>query len=416
MNTVKTWFTSVSAYAKTMLKWLAVAAVVGAAGGLLGSLFHISVEIASDLRAEHPELLWGLPIAGVIIVAIYQLLKTQGVGTNAVIDAVHDGADIPVKLIPAIFLGTVLTHLCGGSAGREGAALQMGGDLGKQVGKLFRLDEKDLRVATMCGMSALFSALFGTPIAAAFFAMEVISIGVFYYAGIVPCIVAALCAYQVSLLFGIAPTRFAVTVPAIDALTVVRVMALAALCAIVSIAFCELLHKTEHLADKTLKNPYLRAFVGGCLLIALTLLVGTRDYNGAGMNVIAQAAEGTARPEAFLLKMLFTAVTIGFGFKGGEVVPTFFVGATFGCTVGALLGMGGSFGAAVGIVSLFCGMVNCPISSLLISVELFGADGFLCYAAACAVSYVLSGYRGLYSHQRILYSKLRAEFINVKAK
>ena len=200
------------------------------------------------------------------------------------------------------------------------------------------------------------------------------------------------------------------------ALPLAGAAALALGCAWVSILFCEALHRTEHFAARRMRNPYLRAVLGGCLVIALTYLVGCRDYNGVGTEVIAAALGGTAKPEAFLLKIVFTAVTLGCGFKGGEIVPTLFVGATFGCAAGALLGLPAPFAAALGVTGLFCGMTNCPITSLLISVELFGADGLLCYAVVCAVSYVFSGYRGLYSSQTILYSKLRAEFINVHTK
>ena len=252
--------------------------------------------------------------------------------------------------------------------------------------------------------------------AAVFFALEVVSIGVLYYSGLIPCITSSLVAYAVSLRFGIEPMRFAVAAPETGALTLARAAVLALGCALVSILFCEALHRTEHLAERLVKNDYLRAFLGGCLVIALTLLAGCRDYNGAGGHVIAAALGGTAKPEAFLLKIVFTAVTLGCGFKGGEIVPTLFVGSTFGCAAGALLGLPAGFAAALGITGLFCGMTNCPITSLLISVELFGADGLLCYAVVCAVSYVCSGYRGLYSSQTILYSKLRAEFINVHTK
>ena len=299
---------------------------------------------------------------------------------------------------------------------RIGSALQIGGDLGEHFGKMLRMDDKDCRLATLCGMSALFSALFGTPLAAVFFALEVVSIGVLYYSGLIPCITSSLVAYAVSLRFGIEPMRFAVAAPETGALTLARAAVLALGCALVSILFCEMLHRTEHLTERLVKNDYLRAFLGGCLVIALTLLAGCRDYNGAGGHVIAAALGGTAKPEAFLLKIVFTAVTLGCGFKGGEIVPTLFVGSTFGCAAGALLGLPAGFAAALGITGLFCGMTNCPITSLLISVELFGADGLLCYAVVCAVSYVCSGYRGLYSSQTILYSKLRAEFINVHTK
>ena len=406
----------VMVYVKTLVKWLLAAAVIGVVGGAIGSLFHIGVEYATELRTALPALLYALPLVGLAIVALYRLLRTQGVGTNAVIDAVHQGRQLPILLIPAIFLATLLTHLAGGSAGREGAALQIGGDLGEHFGTIFGMDDKDRRLATLCGMSALFSALFGTPLAATIFALEVVSIGVLYYSGLIPCVTSALVAYAVSLRFGIEPMRFAVAVPEIGAGVLVRAAVLALGCALVSILFCETLHRTDKIAERLVENDYLRAVIGGCVIIALTILSGCRDYNGAGGHIIAAAIGGTAKPEAFALKIIFTAVTLGGGFKGGEIVPTLFVGAPFGCPAGALLGLPAGFAAALGVTGLFCGMTNCPITSLIISIELFGADGLLCYAVVCAVSYVCSGYRGLYSSQTILYSQLRAEFINVHTK
>ena len=176
--------------------------------------------------------------------------------------------------------------------------------------------------------------------------------------------------------------------------------------------FCVFLHKTEHLYKKYLKNRYVRIFVGGCAIVLLTLLVGNNDYNGAGMHTIEHAIEGHVVPEAFLLKMLFTALTIGAGYKGGEIVPTFFVGATFGCLVGPFIGLSPSFCAAIGMIALFCGVTNCPISTLLISFELFGYEGMPYYLLAVAFSYMLSGYFGLYSSQKIMYSKYKTDFIN----
>ena len=265
-------------------------------------------------------------------------------------------------------------------------------------------------------MSGVFSALFGTPLTATVFALEVISVGVLYYAGLIPCITAAMTGYLVSLLMGVPPTRFTVAMPPLDAWTMLLVVVLAILCALVSILFCRGLHITEHLAARLVKNPYLRGVVGGVVIVGLTLLLGTTDYNGAGMDVITRALSGQTDGWAWLLKLLFTAVTIGCGFKGGEVVPSFFVGAAFGCWVGSLLGLPPAFTAAIGLVAVFCGAVNCPIASVILSVELFGAEGMLYFAMACAISYVLSGYCGLYSSQTILYSKLRAEFINVRTK
>ena len=403
-------------YVVVLAKWLVLGALIGAVGGFVGSLFHIGVNYATSERLRYPWILYLLPLAGLVIVWLYKAAGVWGKGTNAVIESVHFGKDVPVQLVPVICLATVLTHLFGGSAGREGAALQIGGGIGHETGKLLHLGEKDLPLATLCGMAGVFSALFGTPLTATVFALEVISVGVLYYAGLVPCITSAMVGYLVSLAMGVPPTRFTVTAPALSAWTMVLVLALGIGCAVVSILFCQGLHRTERLAEKYLKNPWLRAVVGGCIVIALTKLVGTGDYNGAGMDVIERAVAGEASGWAWVLKLLFTAVTIGFGFKGGEVVPSFFVGATFGCVAGSLLGLPPGFAAAVGLVAVFCGAVNCPIASVILSIELFGSGGLLYFAMACAVSYLLSGYCGLYSSQTILYSKLRAEFINVHAK
>ena len=401
-------------YVRSIGKWLVLAVAVGLVCGVIGTAFHVGVHEATLLRGEHPWLLWCLPLAGLVIVGFYKLTKTEGQGTNAVIDEVHLGKGLPILLLPAIFLGTVLTHLCGGSAGREGAALQMGGTIGFHTGRLFRLDDKDLRIATLAGMAAFFSALFGTPLTAAIFSIVVISVGVMYHAAMFPCLTAALTAYGVSLLLGVEPTRFTVEMPALAAGTMLRVGVLAVLCALVSVLFCGVMHTAEHLMDRYFPNAWMRVAAGGFAVIALTHLCGTTDYNGAGMEVVTAAVEqGTAHPAAFLLKLLFTAVTLAAGFKGGEVVPSFFVGATFGCVVGPLLGLPAGASAAIGLVAVFCGATNCPLASTLLSIELFGDAGLLYFALACGISYMLSGYNGLYSSQTILYSKLKAQYINV---
>ena len=416
MEQLRKYIDHMGPYAATLLKWIVVGGLVGGVGGVVGALFHLGVNYATSVRLAHPWVLYLLPLGGLVIAGLYRLCKLEGKGTNAVIESVHFGSDVPVLLVPLIFVSTVITHLCGGSAGREGAALQIGGGIGYRTGRLLHLGEKDLPLATLCGMSGVFSALFGTPLTATVFALEVISVGVLYYAGLVPCITAAMTGYLISLLLGVPPTRFTVAMPALDAWTMLLVLVLAILCALVSILFCRGLHITEHLAARLVKNSYLRAAAGGVVIIALTLLLGTTDYNGAGMDVIQRALNGQANGWAWLLKLLFTAITIGCGFKGGEVVPSFFVGAAFGCWVGTLLGLPPAFAAAIGLVAVFCGAVNCPIASVVLSVEMFGAEGMLYFAMACAISYVLSGYCGLYSSQTILYSKLRAEFINVHTK
>ena len=417
MERVRKYIDHMGLYVAALLKWIVVGGLVGGVGGVVGALFHLGVNYATEVRLAHPWVLYLLPVGGLVIAGLYKLCRLEGKGTNAIIESVHFGSDVPLLLVPLIFVSTVITHLCGGSAGREGAALQIGGGIGYRTGRLLQLGEKDLPLATLCGMSGVFSALFGTPLTATVFALEVISVGVLYYAGLIPCITAAMTGYLVSLLMGVPPTRFTVAMPPLDAWTMLLVVVLAILCALVSILFCRGLHITEHLAEQWLKNSFLRAAVGGLIIVLATLALGTTDYNGAGMDVIQRAVEqGQADGWAWFLKLTFTAVTIGCGFKGGEVVPSFFVGATFGCAAGGLLGLPPSFAAAVGLVAVFCGAVNCPIASVILSVELFGAGGMAYFAAACAISYLLSGYCGLYSSQTILYSKLRAEFINVRTK
>lgn len=413
MDKWKKLMVHIGAYPAVLGKWLAVGGLIGGIGGIIGSVFHIGVNYATQVRLAHPWVLYLLPVLGVIIAGLYRVTKVEGKDTNAVIESVHFGKNVPVLLVPVIFVSTVLTHLGGGSAGREGAALQIGGGIGHTTGRLLHLGEKDLPLATLCGMSAVFSALFGTPLTAAVFAMEVISVGVFYYAGLIPCLTAALVGYLVSLMMKVTPTRFTVADPGLDAWTMVLVILLAIGCAVVSILFCRGLQETGRRAARLLPNPFIRAFVGGVLVIGLTLLVGNTDYNGAGMEVVGRAIGGEIGGWAWLLKLLFTAVTIGFGFKGGEVVPSFFVGACFGCVLGGFLGLPAGFGAAIGLVAVFCGAVNCPIASVFLSIELFGTGDLLYFAMACAISYLLSGYCGLYSSQTILYSKMRAEFINI---
>ena len=402
-------------YAVTLCKWLAVGAFIGAVGGVVGSAFHLGVDHATELREHHEWILYLLPLGGLLITAIYRLTRTEGKGTNDIIRSVHFGSHIPILLVPVIFVSTVITHLCGGSAGREGAALQIGGGIGYKTGTLLRLHEKDLPLATMCGMSGVFAALFGTPLTAMVFALEVISVGVLYYAGLIPCLTAAVTGYLVSTALGVPPTRFAIPTVTLEALPLVQVAALAVLCAVVSILLCRTLHWVEHGVEHLVENVWLRAALGGVVLIVLTLLLGT-DYNGAGMGVIEGALAGEAGSLAWLWKILFTAITIGCGFKGGEVVPSFFIGATFGCVAGALLGLPAGFAAGIGLICVFCGAVNAPLASIMLSVELFGAENLVFFGMACAVSYLLSGYCGLYKSQKIVYSKMRAEFINVHAK
>ena len=402
-------------YLRTLVKWAALAVVIGVLCGVIGSVFHIGVHEATHLRAHHPWLLWCLPVAGLAIVGFYKLTKTEGLGTNAVLDAVHLGKPLSIFLLPAIFIGTVLTHLCGGSAGREGAALQMGGTIGHHTGRLFRLDDRDQRTATLAGMAAYFAALFGTPLTATVFSMEVVSIGIFHYSAFFPCLLSGLAASAVTRLLGVAPESypFQGAPEGLEWNSMLLTGVLGILCALAAILFCVLMHQVTHLYQKLLPNQYARVVVGAALVILLTVIEGSGDYNGSGTHIIHSALMGNVNvPWAFLLKMVFTALTLGAGFRGGEIVPTLFIGATLGCAVGPMLGLTPAFAAAICMIALFCGVVNCPMASILLSVELFGSSHILFFALACALSYMLSGKFSLYSSQKIVYSKLEPQFID----
>ncbi len=416
-NWVLTRFTGIGEYAAAFARWVAVAVITGIIGGLVGVLFHYSVDHATELRAENPWIIWFMPLGGVLIVFLYKITKMmQNGGTNNVIKSAADKERVPWRLAPLIFISTVITHLVGGSSGREGAALQLGGSIGEQVAKIFRKREAGRKVIVMCGMASVFSALFGTPVTAAVFALEVVNVGVMQYSGLVPCMLSSVTAFWVACLCRVEPVRFGVSIPNFAVDTTGKVIVLAILGALCSILFCVVIKSIGRLMKAKIKNDYIRAVTGGFMIIALTFIVGNQSYNGAGMDIVAKALGGNARWFDFLLKLIFTAITLGAGFKGGEIVPTFFVGATFGCVMGSVLGIDAGFAAAIGMVALFCGVVNCPIASCLLAVELFGGEGIIYFALISVISYMLSGYYGLYSSQHFEFSKLIPERADRMAK
>ena len=401
-------------YAMSFLKWILIAALTGAFGGAMGAAFRYTINYVTHVRETYSFLYLLLPIGGLVIAFLYRVTKLSGhADTNLIITSVRTDSRLPLRLMPVIFISTAITHLFGGSAGREGAALQLGGTLGSAMGRLFRLNEKDMHIAVMCGMSGLFSALFGTPLTAAIFAMEVISVGIIYYSSFIPCIVSSLTAYAMTGFLGLEGAHFTIAdIPALSLVDILLTAVIGVGCALVSIVFCIALKQTHNLAAKYLTNEYLRVAVGGAVIVLLTLLFGTR-YAGTGGAVIEAAIAGEqVLPYDFILKIIFTALTIGFGYKGGEIIPTFFIGATLGSLIGSLIGLPPSFSAAVGLIALFCAVVNCPIASIILSVELFGAQGIVLFAVAVCVSFMLSGYYGLYTGQKIMYSKRRARYIN----
>ncbi|MGN0375322.1 MAG: chloride channel protein [Butyrivibrio sp.] len=399
----------------TMVKWLVIGTAIGLIVGAVSSAFSFCLSYVTQLRSEYPYIVYGLPIGGLAIVGLYKLaFKDKDIGTNGVIDSISNNPEVPAKVAPLIFVGTTITHLFGGSAGREGAALQLGGSLGCMFGQIFKMNKYDRKIMIMAGMSAAFAALFGTPMAAAVFAVEAATVGSLYIASLLPCVVSAIVACQFSASMGISPESFPLTdIPHFGVVTGLKIVLLAVLTGLLSILFCLAMKYIKIYMAKLIKNHFLRVIAASAVFLIITTLIGGSDYYGAGIPVIERAVtEGEAVPYAFIVKMLLTAIIMGSGFKGGEIVPAFFVGATFGCVYGHIMGISPGVCAAMGMTAMFCGITNCPITSMLISFELFGFECIPFIVITAAVSFVASGYVGIYSSQRFMYSKYRPKFKN----
>lgn len=410
----KSYFKDTHSSLKALVIWLIAGSVIGVIVGLTGVAFHYSIDFLTELRGENNWIIFFLPLGGLAIVWLYSSAGMQNdKGTNAVILAVRENERLPFRTSVLIFVSTVITHFLGGSSGREGAALQIGGSLAASGGRLFKLGDKECRILVMSGMSACFSALFGTPVTAAIFSIEVISVGIMHYSAIIPCVVSAITAFEISTAMGVTPTSFSMRmVPELHEMTVVKVIPFAIVCALASRFFCFAIHRIKHIFQKYIPNRYLRVTVGSAIIIVLTLLVGDQRFNGAGGAIITESFSTRMAFYYCILKLLFTAVTLGCGFKGGEIIPAFFVGATFGSFASEYFGISFSFGAGLGLIALFCGATNCPVASLLMSIELFGIEAIPYFALICGISYLVSGDTGLYGEQKIMYSRKMPEFIN----
>ena len=394
-------------YRKLFAKWMFLGVLMGILGGVLGAMFHHTLHFVTHVRSENPWLIFLLPVGGLLTLAVYKVLKLEGnKGTNEIIDATLDGRPISLAVAPAIFLATALTHLFGGSAGREGAALQLGGSVASRLARLLHLQGNGPKILIMAGMSAVFAGLFGTPLTATLFCMEFESVGTGFSPALLPCFLAAYTASRISALLGVhAETYLLTTAYPMELDNCVQHLVLAVGISLLGILMCWMFHKGEYLAKKWFPNPWVRITVGGVVIAAMTLAVGDQRFNGAGMDMALKAVDGTADWYSFILKMVFTAVTLSVGLKGGEIVPTFCIGATFGCVFGGLLGLDPSIGAALGLVGLFCCATNSPIASIMLSVEMFGSTNLYLFAGICVVCFVLSGEGGLYASQIIQFHK-----------
>ena len=400
-----------------LVKWILMSLVTGGVVGTIASIFSYAVSWATAFRMAHFWVIFGLPLGGLLIVWLYKKAgEEKNTGTNLVLSVIRSqDEDVPIRVAPLILISTVITHFFGGSSGREGAALQFGASVGGWIGRRLHLNESDEKIIILSGMSAAFAALFGTPMAAAIFPMEVVSVGIMYYSALVPCMFASFTAQYVALLFKVRTLAHPYPVedvPDFYSFQTLKFLILAIAFALAGVLFCVMLHTCEHKFKEWFANPYLRIVAGAAAVIVLRFLLGTEDYLGLGGGVIQASFKGAVSPEKFLLKMIFTCLTLCVGFKGGEIVPSLFIGATLGSAMSALLALPPDICAACGMVGVFCAVTNSPISSMLIAFEMFGFTGMLFYCSVVAVSYLVSGYYSLYKEQRIVYSKTENKYVD----
>jgi H+/Cl- antiporter ClcA/PII-like signaling protein len=401
----KSEFVSILRY---LFRWIPVGVLAGIMGGTASALLLWSLVIATDFRESHKWMIALLPLAGLLVGVMYRNFGTSvEAGNNLILDEIHDPKrTIPVRMTPLILIGTFMTHLFGGSAGREGTAIQTGASLADQLARPFRMNAIERRVLLMAGISAGFASVFGTPLAGAVFGMEVLAFGTISYDAIAPCFIAAFIGDFTTHGWGIQHTIYRVAdVPALTVKGVLLASIAGAVFGVVGMVFAKLTHAIGHLFKKHIKWAPLRPFTGGAVVAAAVFAIGTTKYIGLGVPTIVAAFGGRQPPYDFAAKLLFTAVTLGAGFKGGEVTPLFFIGATLGNALSYLLPLPPSLLAGMGFVAVFAGAANTPIASTFMAVELFGAEAGAYAAIACVVSYLFSGHAGIYHAQRVGSSK-----------
>jgi len=405
--------------ARQLGRWLTLGTLVGALCGGASAGFLWLLDRATHFRTSHEEIIYALPIAGLVLGWVYHRLGTSIRGGNdLVIDRLHDGgAEIPLRMASMVLFGTLLTHLFGGSAGREGTAVQMGASLSDWVSHRLKLSAELRRDVLTAGVAAGFGSVFGTPIAGAIFAVEVVVIGRIDHRALAPALVASLVGDLVTRGLGIEHTAYpAAPHVALTPLLLVEWLALSGAVALTTAVFIELTHFIKLRGASLLPSLPIRMAVGGLVVVALWKVVGTSDYLGLGIPTILRAFEDPTLPvSTFALKLLFTAVTLGAGFIGGEVTPLFFMGAALGSVAARLFGIPLALGAGVGMAAVFAASSNTPIALSIMAMELLGGSAFPHVAIVCVLSHLLVGHRSIYLAQRLVRTKSGATLHEVVA-
>lgn len=391
--------------ANALIQWTGLGAAVGIACGVASAFFLTLLDRATHFRESHEYLVYTLPIAGVVIGFLYdQWGKPIKGGNNLVLDTIHENTpQIPFRMAPMVLLGTVLTHIFGGSAGREGTAVQMGASLADELAHRLKVDKETRRRLLAAGIAGGFGSVFGTPIAGTIFGMEVVSVGRIEYDAFLPALIASVVGDIVTRQLGIVHTPYPhIAHVELTGLVFGKLALMAVALSLATIAFVELTHRLKHFLEAKIRWLPVRMFVGGVAIVAMWKLIGTSDYLGLGVPMIVRSFSDPNLPWfAFAAKLVFTAVTLAAGFLGGEVTPLFFVGAALGSVLARVLGLPIELGAGVGLAAVFGAAANTPVALSIMAVELLGVAAFPHVMIVAVIAYILTGHRGIYPAQRI---------------